>query len=56
MNSNRRKKACSGQVLAEYALMLVMFAAVSAVLLLLLAVFSDFSWRVLSLIAWEPYL
>lgn len=55
MRSGRRKKSCGGQVLAEYALMLAMFAAVSAVLLFLLAVFSDFSWRVLALIAWEPF-
>ena len=55
MGPNRRKRSCSGQVLAEYALMLAMFAAVSAVLLFLLAVFTDFSWRVLSLIAWEPF-
>ncbi len=51
----KQRKSSRGQVIAEYALMLVMLTAVSAVLLFLLAAFTDFSWRVLSFVAWEPF-
>ncbi len=43
-----------GQVLAEYAALLVMFALVAITMLLLLAVFTEYGWRITALVGWEP--
>jgi hypothetical protein len=43
----------AGQVLTEYAALLAMFVAVSAVLILLVAVFTEYGWRVVSLVSLE---
>ena len=45
-----------GQVLAEYAALLVMFTLVAITLLLLLAVFTEYGWRITALVGWEPWL
>jgi len=50
----RARKNESGQVLAEYTVMLVMIVIVSLSLFLLMRVFLEYGWRILSLIAWEP--
>ena len=50
----RARKSESGQVLAEYTVMLVMIVIVSLSLFLLMRVFLEYGWRILSLIAWEP--
>ena len=50
----RARKGESGQVLAEYTVMLVMIVIVSLSLFLLMRVFLEYGWRILSLIAWEP--
>ena len=44
----------SGQVMAEYVLMLVMFVMASVALLFLLAALSGYGWRSLMLVLWEP--
>ena len=48
-----KQRRQSGQVLAEYAALLAMFVAVSAVLVLLAAVFTEYGWRVVSLVSLE---
>ena len=50
----RARKGESGQVLAEYTVMLCMVVLVTLTLFLLIRVFQEYGWRVLSLIAWEP--
>lgn len=45
-----------GQVLAEYAALLVMFTLVAITMLLLLAVFTEYGWRIIALVGWEPWL
>ena len=50
----RARKGESGQVIAEYAVMLCMVVLVAFTLFLLMRVFLDYGWRILSLIAWEP--
>lgn len=44
----------SGQVMAEYVLMLVMFVMAAVALLFLLASLSGYGWRSLMLVLWEP--
>ena len=50
----RVRKNESGQVLTEYAVMLCLVVLVTLTLFLLIRVFLEYGWRVLSLIAWEP--
>ena len=50
----RARKNESGQVLAEYTVMLVTVVLVALSLFLLMRVFLEYGWRILSLIAWEP--
>ena len=50
----RARKNESGQVLAEYTVMLGMVVLVALSLFLLMRVFLEYGWRILSLIAWEP--
>lgn len=50
----RARKSESGQVLAEYAVMLCMVVLVTLTLFLLMRVFLEYGWRILTLIAWEP--
>ena len=52
---NIRRRGERGQVLAEYTALLVMFLLVAAVMLLLLAVFLEYGWRITALIVWEPW-
>ncbi len=52
---NMRRRGERGQVLAEYTALLVMFLLVAAVMLLLLAVFLEYGWRITALIGWEPW-
>ena len=55
-NKTRRRprRNESGQVLAEYAVMLCMVVIVTLALFLLMRVFLEYGWRILTLIAWEP--
>ena len=50
----RARKNEAGQVLAEYTVMLGMVVLVALSLFLLMRVFLEYGWRILSLIAWEP--
>ena len=50
----RARKSESGQVLAEYAVMLCLVVLVTLTLFLLMRVFLEYGWRILTLIAWEP--
>ena len=50
----RAHKGESGQVLAEYTVMLCMVVLVTLTLYLLTRVFQEYGWRILTLIAWEP--
>ena len=50
----RARKNESGQVLAEYTVMLVTVVVVALSLFLLMRVFLEYGRRLLSLIAWEP--
>ena len=50
----RARRSESGQVLAEYTVMLGMVVLVALSLFLLMRVFLEYGWRILSLIAWEP--
>ena len=50
----RARRNESGQVLAEYTVMLGMVVLVALSLFLLMRVFLEYGWRILSLIAWEP--
>ena len=50
----RARKNESGQVLAEYTVMLFMVVLVALTLFLLMRVFLEYGWRILTLIAWEP--
>ena len=50
----RARKNESGQVLAEYTVMLGMVVLVALSLFLLMRVFLEYGRRLLSLIAWEP--
>ena len=49
----RARKNESGQVLAEYVVMLAMVVLVALTLFLLMRVFLEYGWRILTLIAWE---
>lgn len=48
------RKGESGQVLAEYAVMLCLVVLVALTLFLLMRLFLEYGWRILTLIAWEP--
>ena len=50
----RARRSESGQVLAEYAVTLCIVVLVALSLFLLMRVFLEYGWRILSLIAWEP--
>ena len=50
----RARKDESGQALAEYTVMLALVVLVTLTLFLLMRVFLEYGWRLLSLIAWEP--
>lgn len=50
----RARKHESGQVLTEYAMMLVIALTISVALFHLMRLFLEYGWRLLSLIAWEP--
>ena len=54
-NKSRRRprRGESGQVLAEYAVMLCMVVLVALTLFLLMRVFLEYGWRILTLLAWE---
>jgi len=51
----RKDRQENGQVLTEYAIMLVMFALVTITLFLLLAVFTEYGWRLIAFVSWEPW-
>ena len=50
----RARKNESGQVLAEYTVMLCMVVLIAFSLFILMRVFLEYGWRILTLIAWEP--
>lgn len=50
----RGRKQESGQVLVEYAWMLTITVMLTLALFLLMRLFLEYGWRLLSLIAWEP--
>lgn len=53
MKNNRR--ASGGQVLSEFVIMLVLMTFVALTLVILLSALSEHAWRVISLVAWEPF-
>ena len=50
----RARKNESGQVLAEYTVMLFTVVSVALAMFLLMRLFLEYGWRILTLIAWEP--
>ena len=44
------------QAMTEFVIMLVAFLGVTIILVLLLAVFSEYGRRLISLVAWEPFM
>ncbi len=44
-----------GQVMTEYVLMLLMFVSIAFIMLLLLAAFMEYGWRITALVGWEPW-
>ena len=48
---NQPDKACRGQALTEFALMMVMMLGIAAMMALLLAVFAESGWRLVSLVS-----
>lgn len=59
MQENRRdrifKGRCRGQVVAEYSAIMTMALFIIVIMVFLLAVFTEYGWRVLSLIGDFPY-
>ena len=55
MRKLTKLKKTAGQALTEYVVMLAIFVMVSLSFLLLLAALTGNGWRVLSLVAWEPF-
>ncbi len=55
MRKQYRKQQC-GQVLTEYALMLCIFVVLALSLFFVLSAMLDHGWRVLSYLAWEPFI
>lgn len=53
VTAERRRKT-AGQVLTEYAMMLVVCALFTVVLCALLAAFSRYGARLIGLVSWEP--
>jgi hypothetical protein len=52
MNGTLKKTSGSkGQVMAEYAAVLAMFAGVAFMVFTLLAVFTEYGWRIISLVS-----
>lgn len=43
----------SGQIMSEYAIMLVMFIGVALMMMLLMTVFTEYTWRLVSLVGLE---
>lgn len=48
-----RRAAISGQILTEYVIMLAMFIGVALIMVMLLAVFTEYGWRIISLVGLE---
>lgn len=59
MQKNRRNRVfegrCRGQVIAEYSAVMTMALFIIVIMVFLLAVFTEYGWRVLSLVADFPY-
>lgn len=51
----KRLRKQAGQVMSEYALTLVIFTMVALVSAFLIEALMNHGWRVISLVAWEPY-
>lgn len=51
----KRLRKQGGQVMSEYALTLVVFVMVALLSAFLISALMDHGWRVISLVAWEPY-
>ena len=49
----RARKGESGQVFAEYAVMLCTVVLVALTLILFMRIFLEYGWRILTLLAWE---
>lgn len=54
MFSGKKRKQEKGQVIAEYAIMLVMTVVVLVTLLMFLGAFTNYGARLIGLVAWEP--
>ena len=52
--TGRRKRRISGQVLAEYAVMLVFCTFFALLFFMLMAAFSEYGMRLIGLVSWEP--
>ena len=53
INKQNFLKKEGGQVLTEFTVMLVMFVGVALTLMLLLAIFTEYGWRMVSLVSLE---
>lgn len=54
MKTVRRSYGRKGQVLAEYAFMLVVFTLFTVMFFVLMAAFSQYGARLIGLVSWEP--
>lgn len=54
MRAVRKRRGKKGQVLSEYAFMLVVFALFTLMFFVLMAAFSQYGARLVGLVSWEP--
>ena len=55
MNEKSIRKEDKGQVISEYAIVLAMFTMIAVMLIFLLAVFTEYGWRIIVLVNDYPY-
>ena len=56
MKAVKKRRGEQAQAMTEFVIMLVMLLVVTITLVLLLAVFSEYGRRLISLVAWEPFM
>jgi len=54
MKALKKSRGGRGQVLSEYAFMLVVFALFTLMFFVLMAAFSQYGARLIGLVSWEP--
>ena len=46
---------CGGQAMSEFVIMLVLMTFITLSLVVILSALSEHAWRMISLVAWEPF-